>query len=243
MHTERIALLQGNLSKGIGVKTNELAFFGKIAAGVTHELKNILAIINESNGLMSDLLTMLKETPVPHWEKFQRSVQKIEAQVRRGVEITSRFNRFAHSMDYPCADVDLNSIVTQTVSLTQRFAALQNVELKGTLCDRPIMLLTNAFRVQMALTKAIESFIRCMSGSGSILMLVREGLDCPGVDFYFEGESCEKVVKGAVEQFGEWHEFEELASILDMSYDWRPSDGGFVVSFPGARAPERTGWS
>jgi len=223
------------------VKANELAFFGKIAAGVTHELRNVLAIINESNGLMADLLVMLKETPFPQRERFQRSVQKIGEQVQRGVEITSRFNRFAHSIDDPCTDVDLNSIVTQTVVLAKRFAALQNVELKSAVSDHPVMLLTNAFRVQMALTRAIDAFVRCMSGlNGSILMLVRDGLDSPGLDFYFEGESCEKVVKGVVEEFGEWREFEELASILDLRYDWRTPDGGIALFFPCARTVERT---
>ncbi len=102
------------------------------------------------------------------------------------------------------------------------------------------MLFTNAFRVQMALTRAIEAFIGCMSGSGSILMQVRDDLGSPGLDFYFEGESCEKVVKEAVEKFDEWQEFEELASILDMRYDWRASDGGFALFFPGMPTPERT---
>jgi len=223
------------------VKANELAFFGKIAAGVTHELRNVLAIINESNGLMADVLVMLKETPFPQRERFQRSVQKIGEQVQRGVEITSRFNRFAHSMDDPCTEVDLNSIVTQTVSLTKRFAGLQNVELKSALSDHPIMLFINPFRVQMALTRAIDAFVRCMSGSsGSILMLVRESVDSPGLDFYFEGESSDKVVKGAVEAFGEWREFEELASILDLRYDWRAPDIGMALFFPGVPTPERT---
>ena len=223
------------------VKANELAFFGKIAAGVTHELRNVLAIINESNGLMADFLAMMKEAPFPQRERFQRSVQKIGEQVQRGVEITSRFNRFAHSMDDPCTEVDLNSIVTQTVSLARRFAKFQNVELKSVASDYPIMLLTNAFRVQMALTKAIDAFVRCMSGSsGSILLLVREGLDSPGLDFYFEGESCQKVIKEAVEKFGEWREFEELASILDLRYDWRTPDAGLALFFPGMPTRERT---
>jgi hypothetical protein len=221
------------------VKSNELAFFGKIAAGVTHELKNILAIINESNGLMDDLLELLKDTPFPHREKFQRSVKKIEEQIRRGVEITSRFNLFAHSIDYPSADVDLNSIVRQTVSLTQRFAALQNVEITESLSDRPVILFTSAFRVQMALTKAIEAFIKCMSGSGSILMMVRKDLGPPCLDFYCEGECCEKVVKEAVEQSDEWQEFRELAAILDMRHEWR-ADGGFLVFFPGVGVREWT---
>ena len=215
------------------MKANELAFFGKIAAGVTHELKNVLAIINESNGLMGDILGMQKDAPFPYREKFDRSIKKIEEQVRRGVEITSRFNRFAHSMDYPRADVDLNSIVTQTVALAQRFAALQNVELKGAVLNCPIMFFTNAFKVQMALTRAIEAFIRCMSGSGSILMTVKEVSGSAALDFYFEGESCGKVGRGALEQFTEWQDFEELASILDIRHQWLPSDGGFALFFSG----------
>ena len=213
------------------MKANELAFFGKIAAGVTHELKNVLAVINETNGLTADLLAMLEEAPFPHREKLQRSAKRIEEQVRRGVEIISRFNRFAHSIDYPLADVDLNSIVTQTVSLSHRFAALLNVELQGAVCDLPIMLFTSEFRVQMALTKAIEAFIKCMGGAGSILIKVQNDLGAPGLDFYFGGECCEKVAKGAVEEFSEWGEFEELAAILDISHGWRTSDGGFALFF------------
>jgi hypothetical protein len=221
------------------VKANELAFFGKIAASVTHELRNVLAVINESNGLMADFLAMTREAPFPHREKFQRSVQKIEEQVRRGVDITSRFNRFAHSMDHTCADIDLNSILTQTISLAQRLAALRNVELKAEVCDHPIMLFSNAFRIQMALTMAIEAFIGCMSGgSGSILILVSDDPGSPGLDFYFEGESCEKVVKEAVAKFSEWQEFEELASSLGMRYNWRASDASFVLLVPGGRPPE-----
>ena len=222
------------------MKANELAFFGKIAASVTHELRNVLAVINESNGLMADFLAMTREAPFPHREKFQRSVQKIEEQVRRGVEITSRFNRFAHSVDHACADIDLNGIVTQTVSLAQRLAALRNVELKGAVCDHPVMLFTNGFRIQMALTMAIEAFIGCMSASGSILTLVRDDFGSPCLVFHFGGESCERVREEGVAKFGEWREFEELASSLGMRYDWRTYDGDFVLFFPGGPTPERT---
>jgi len=97
------------------------------------------------------------------------------------------------------------------------------------------MLFTSAFRVQMALTKAIESFIGCMSGSGAILVLVREDLGAPGLDFYFEGESSQRVVREAVAEFGEWQEFEELASLLDIRYDWRTPDGAFVLFFSASR--------
>lgn len=222
------------------MKANELAFFGKIAAGVTHELKNVLAVINESNGLMADVLAMVKDNRIAYREKFERSIKKIEEQIGRGVEITTRFNRFAHSIDYPCADIDLNTIVTQTVSLAQRFAALQNVDLKAAPGNRPILLFTSAFRVQMALTRAIEAFIRCMSGSGSILVGVRDDPGPPGLDFYFEGESCQKVAKGSVEELVEWRDFVELASILDIRYEWLASLGAFALFFPIAPTGEGT---
>ncbi len=215
------------------MKADELAFFGKIAASVTHELKNVLAIINESNGLMGDILGMQKGVSFPHREKFERSIKKVEEQVRRGVEITSRFNRFAHSMDLPMVDADLNSIVIQTLALAQRFAALKNVELKGAICDREIKLSTNAFRIQMALTRAIEAFLHCIEGSGSICMTVQEGPGDPGLSFCFEGECCGTVKNESVEKIPEWRDFEELASILDIRHEWRPLEGSFVLSFPG----------
>jgi hypothetical protein len=224
----------------IEVKANELAFFGKIAAGVTHELKNVLAIIKESNGLMADLLAMLKETPFVYREKFQRSIGRIEEQVRRGTEITSRFNGFAHGVDHPLASVDLNVIVAQTVLLAARFARLQNVELKGAVCDHPVMLIVNPFRVQMALTMAIEVFTGCMGGGGSILLQVREDLDPSGLDFYFDGGLGEKVIKEAVTEFSQWREFQELASMQDMRCEWLMPGGGFSLFFAGTLSPKQT---
>ncbi len=222
------------------MKADELAFFGKIAAGVTHELKNVLAVIQESNGLMGDLLAMLQETPFVYREKFQRSIGRIEVQVRRGTEITSGFNGFAHGVDHPLARIDLNIIVARTVLLAARFARLHRVELKAAVCESPVQLVMNPFRVQMALTMAIEVFTGCMSGGGSILLQVREDLDPPGLDFYFDGESGEKVVREAVAEFSEWREFEELASMQDMRYEWLAPGGGFSLFFPGTLSPKQT---
>jgi len=219
------------------VEAKELSFFGQIAASVTHELKNVLAIINESNGLIADILSLTKEGTFPHREKLQCSVKKIEEQVQRGVEITSTFNRFAHSTEYPCVNMDLNLILTQTVSLAQRFAALRNVELKGVVSERPIMLFVNAFRVQMALTRAIEAFIRCMSGTGSITIIGKADPRFQGLCFTFGGESSTKPTKGTVEELAEWKEFEQLAPALDMCYSW--SGQGFEVLFAGADSFEQ----
>ncbi|NNG12708.1 MAG: sensor histidine kinase, partial [Halobacteria archaeon] len=36
----------------------ELRYFGKVTASISHELKNVLAILNEHTGLLQDLTAM-----------------------------------------------------------------------------------------------------------------------------------------------------------------------------------------
>ncbi len=45
---------------------SETAFMGKITAAITHEMKNVLAIIKESAGLMEDLLSVAKDDSFQH---------------------------------------------------------------------------------------------------------------------------------------------------------------------------------
>jgi len=208
------------------VGVNELAFFGKIAAGVTHELKNVLAIINESNGLMADLLAMAKDAPFPYRDRLLRSIDRIEGQVRRGVEITGRFNRFAHGMDHESAEVDLNEAVVQTVALTQRFAMLRSLELKGLVADEPVVFITSPFGFQMALAKAVEACIDSMSGKGVINLNVRGGRGRPALDIDCQTQvEASPVFKETVSESPAWREFEEIASMLQIEIQW-PRVGG-----------------
>ena len=40
----------------------QVAFFGRMTAGITHEMKNVLAIIKESSGLMQDCANTIQKT-------------------------------------------------------------------------------------------------------------------------------------------------------------------------------------
>ncbi len=225
--------------RAVESESRELAFFGKIAAGVTHELRNVLAIINESNGLMSDLIAMSKNVSFPHYDRFLRSITKIEQQVRRGVELTGKFNRFSHSMDNPIVSVDLNEIVELTVSLAQRFARLKHVELIHTPCSKPVMLLTNPFRLQMALTKAVDSCVATMDGTGIVVLEVVEDSVKPSLDIRCKtAPESTGELKDALAGFRGWHEFMELASMLGAVIEWNENaSGGFRVILNSEREP------
>ncbi|MEM5786672.1 MAG: hypothetical protein AAGU11_05090 [Syntrophobacteraceae bacterium] len=199
------------------MKSSELAFFGKIAAGVTHELKNVLAIINESNGLMGDLLGMVKDSPFPHRDRFQRSIGRIEEQVRRGVEITSRFNQFSHSMDRERAEIDLNEVVARTIALSERFARLSNLDLRGIPSATPVAFVTNPFKLQMVLTRAIEACMAGMAGKGSISLMVREEQDTPCIELECRVEDGGTVdLLEAFAKKPELIDFQEIAAEVEI---------------------------
>ena len=109
---------------------SEIAFMGKITAGVTHEMKNVLAIIRESAGLMEDLLSVAKDDSFPAREKFLKILSGIDDQVTRGVGLANALNQFAHGPDQPLATVDMNGLIDQLVFLCQRFALSKRLHLK-----------------------------------------------------------------------------------------------------------------
>ncbi len=107
----------------------ELQFFGAISASLSHQLNNVLSIINENAGLLSDMLAAAEQGFPLDAAKIDRSTQRIAKQVNRGAGYISRMNQFAHSVDETEQTVDLNVMLAQIVSLCQRFASLRKVAL------------------------------------------------------------------------------------------------------------------
>ncbi len=67
-------------------KTEEIGFMGKVAASLSHEIKNTLAVINESAGLMGDLLRKDAPEDWPSYSRFNDLLASIEEQVQRSAD-------------------------------------------------------------------------------------------------------------------------------------------------------------
>ena len=152
----------------------EVAFFGKITAGITHEIKNVLAIIHESSGLMEDILGVTEDGTFPHKDKFIKSVNRIHGQIQRGIDITSRLNRFAHNPDHCPASLDLNEIAEQMVLLASRFARLKNVVLESSPSDPPLIIKSDPVSLEMALFESIEILLYITGSGGKITLSPRK---------------------------------------------------------------------
>lgn len=105
-----------------------LQFFSRISASISHELKNVLAIINENAGLLEDLSIMTERGKPLDPARLQLMAATLQKQVGRADLILKNMNRFAHSIDENLADVDLNQLLELIIALTARFAAVQRVK-------------------------------------------------------------------------------------------------------------------
>jgi signal transduction histidine kinase len=214
----------------------EVAFFGKITAGITHELKNVLAIIRESSGLMEDIISISPEAVVKYQEKIQNSMVRIKEQIKRGVNLTDRLNKFAHSTDETVAKIDLQETIEQLVTLAQRFARLKYVELKTVPPSQegpPVTLVTRHIQLQMVLFASLECCFTVMSGGGEINIGIRK----------LEGKNTVHVVcKGDlpgqsefsrnISESKNWQDLQEIAVCLQGSVHLDKIEHGIVLCFP-----------
>ena len=145
-----------------------LQFFGKVSASVSHELKNVLAIINENAGLLEDLTFAARRGSPIDPEKLERTVQNFSKQIRRADDILKNMNRFAHSVDQFESQVDLGELAGLVAQLAGRKAAMGRILLETTPPSQPVVLTTNPFLLENLIWLTLEFAIAATATGGTI---------------------------------------------------------------------------
>jgi signal transduction histidine kinase len=95
----------------------DLAFFGKVNASISHELKNVLAIISETAGLLGDLTQKAARNGKIDLELIHTCSNDIVEEIQRGFATIKHMNRFAHSVDNAIESVDLIEVLKLMINL------------------------------------------------------------------------------------------------------------------------------
>ena len=133
-----------------------LKFFGKISASISHELKNVLAIINESAGLLDDLAIMApKGVPIDPI-RLQTTAKRIQHQVLRADEIIQKMNRFSHTIDRDLHTVDIHDLLTSLLGLTKRLADMKGVAVSLSPKAAPVIMTTSPFFLKTLLWHLLD---------------------------------------------------------------------------------------
>lgn len=120
-------------------------FFGEISASISHEIKNVLAIINENAGLLQDMVRMSEKGMPVSTRRLSTMAQSITRQVNRGDRIVNQMNRFAHSADHERETVDVGEVLHFLSGLAARLIAMKGDAPQIEVPATPVTIVTNRF--------------------------------------------------------------------------------------------------
>lgn len=211
-------------------ENREAAFMNKITASVTHEIRNVLAIIKESAGLIEDMVRLSGEGGSLMPDKLMRAVDRIGAQVNRGAELMANLNRLSHSLDRTGERVNLNQEVRQVAGLIQRFAKLKGHLVEVRAGDEDVTVAVNPLWLQMALYTAVECCLEQLPAAGTVTIQAARRGDRAVVELM--GEVGDAVATVSPSQAGGWNRLAELADGLGAAIEADDSACRFRVTLP-----------
>ncbi len=114
----------------IGKLTIEsLSFFGAANRLISHELKNIFAIISETLGLIDELIESPGAESYLKSGKFQSLSESVIEEIERANRIVKNMNTFAHSVDTFINEVDIRRLVETMIGIFKLNATSKNIEI------------------------------------------------------------------------------------------------------------------
>ncbi|MCF8107249.1 MAG: hypothetical protein K9K64_17365 [Desulfohalobiaceae bacterium] len=201
--------------------------WGKICAGYTHEIKNILAIINESKGLIDDIHHLNKQTEQAFQEKIAASLDIIQQQVERGERLSSLMNTFAHTPDQEVAPVSIGETLSVLLGLSERFARQKKITLE--LDEQPKKL--------TLVTRPVEFMHLLFVGLELALAVLESGDD---IRIRFHREQTEYLIRFSLppkkafpEASPEYLEvMQDICAVLQSTVRWAEDLPGLLFTFP-----------
>lgn len=220
------------MEAGVGAVENpEATFLARMTASTTHELRNVLAVVKESAGLVEDLTLASQHQQSVSPDKFLHAARRIDAQVARGAALLTSLNRLAHGLDHLEQSLDLGQHVEQVASLCQRFARQrrQRIELEVGAETRTVE--ANALRLQMALVSAIDCCLEQLPEESVVTLRVAGSVDRPCI--VITGAAAAGVTSAPAGS-ASWPRLVALLDQLSASVEAGDEPFGFRLVFAGA---------
>ena len=172
----------------MGVKPNIIAetglqFFGEMSASISHEIKNVLAIVNENAGLLEDLTVMADRGKPIDPARLKTMADAVKKQIGRADGIIKNMNRLAHSIDETVANVELNETITLLVGLTARFASIRGVRVDLQLPEVPVTFQTAPFFLMNLLWLCLDFSMSASGDEKKVELVAEETENCVRIRF------------------------------------------------------------
>jgi len=209
----------------------ETAFIGKVIASTTHELRNVLAIVKESAGLIQDIVESTDQRGSPNSDKLMKAVGRIRDQVGRGADLITSLNRFAHSLDHAEEEIDLDQAAQGVSFLCRRRAnqGRQFVEPQPGDEDQAVTL--SHLHLQMAMCAAVECCLEQLPEGATVTVHARRQDDQPSLEF--NGLIAGEAVPLTPMETAAWNRLAEVLDNLGAAVETAEETRGFRLILSG----------
>ncbi len=155
-------------SDDLVIQSAKMAALGKMAAGVAHEINNPLQIIGDQAGWMKDLLDEEELKDSPNYKEFQECIRKIHRHLDRCRSITHRLLRFGRRMEPTHEMVDVNEVITETITFLESEARFREIEIVKEYGSDVPRITTDQAQLQQVFLNVIDNAIDAIGKSGHI---------------------------------------------------------------------------
>ncbi len=209
-----------------------LAFYSKVSASISHELKNSLAVINESAGFLEDIILMAQKGRPLDPNQIGALAGTVLKQVQRSNTIIKNMNRLAHSLDEKRSSIELIDLLELMTCLVERTAVNKGVKISTTFPETRINLTTCPFYLQTLVWLVLEYSMAACGVDKTIGLGVTQ--TNAGARIYFSG--LKSVTSGSIDDFFSGR-LESLLAVLKADLTISESDGRLEFLLP-ASVPE-----
>ena len=153
-----------------------LQFFGAVNASISHELKNIFAIISETAGFLNDLTQLSKQGQTFDLSLLENCSNSIAEEIERGFDTIRQMNQFAHSVDDPVKETGIYETLTLAVKLTGflSFARPTRLDDSLPLSSTDGSIVTSPFLFQALVYRTLSALYRAMDISDALTVSLKD---------------------------------------------------------------------
>jgi two-component system NtrC family sensor kinase len=148
------------------IETGKLASLGELAAGISHEINNPVAIMVEEAGWIEDLLEEEDLKQSKNLDEFIRALKQINTQGQRCKEITLKLLSFARKTDSRVHLFQINDLIADVVALSAQRAKFGKVEIETDLSPNLPEIEASLSEMQQVFLNLINNALDAMEKRG-----------------------------------------------------------------------------
>ncbi len=154
------------------VHNQGLQFFGSVNASISHELKNIFAIISETAGFLNDLTQLSKQGQTFDLSLLENCSNSIAEEIERGFDTIRQMNQFAHSVDDPVKETRIHDTLALAVKLTGFLSFARKTRLDPS--GNGITVVTSPFLLQALIYRTLSAIYQSLDIGDELTLTLQE---------------------------------------------------------------------